>query len=76
MKDGLLYLLVNSHRFILSSMLDTGITRSFVNHKLAEKLPLTIQTTKSLTITLQTGKTLAATMAINLDMLIDDFVYT
>ena len=56
-------------------MLDTGTMRSFVSCKLAAKLPATIQTTTPLTVTLPTGKKMVATLASQLDMLIDDFIY-
>ena len=57
-------------------MLDTGAIRSFVSCKLAGKLTATVQTTMLLTVALPTGKTMLATLAIQLDMLIDDFIYT
>ena len=53
-------------------MLDTGATWSFVSRKLAAKLPATIQTTTPLTVMLPMGKKMVATLAIQLDMLIDD----
>ena len=56
-------------------MLNTGAMWLFVSHKLAEKLPATIQTMKPLTIMLPSRKTLVTTIAINLDILIDDFIY-
>ena len=55
-------------------MLDTGATRLFISHKLAAKLPATAQTTTPLTVMLPMGKTMVATLAIQLDMLIDDFI--
>ena len=42
-------------------MLNTGPTWSFVSHKLAEKLQVTVQPMKPLTITLPIGKTLVST---------------
>ena len=59
----------------MPAMLDTGTMQSFVNHKLAAKLPATAQTTMPLTITLQMGKTLVATAAIQLDIFVDNFIY-
>ena len=56
-------------------MLDTGTMRMFVSHKLAAKLPATIQNTMPLTVMLPMGKTMVATSAIQLDILIDDFIY-
>ena len=64
MQCGLLYLPIHIQGFTVPAMLDTGVTQSFVNHKLAEKLPATIQPITPLTITLPTGKTLVATLAI------------
>ena len=57
-------------------MLTTGATQSFVSNKLPVKLPATIQTTIPLPVILPTGKTMVATSAIQLDILIDDFIYT
>ena len=56
-------------------MLDTGAMWSFVSHKLATKLPATIQTIMPLTVILPARKTLVATLAIQLDMLIYNFIY-
>ena len=56
-------------------MLDTGATWSFVSRKLAAQLPATVQTTSPLTVTLPTGKIMTMTSAIQLDMLINDFIY-
>ena len=56
-------------------MLDTGTIKSFMSHKLAAKLPAIIHTMTPLTIMLLMGKTMVATTAIQLDMLIDDFIY-
>ena len=56
-------------------MLDTGITWSFVSCKLAAKLPAIVQTMMPLTVTLPMGKKKVATSAIQLDILIDNFVY-
>ena len=75
MQHGLLYLSVYTHRFAVPAMLDTGATRSFVSHKLAAQLPATVQTTSPLKIMLPTGKAMTTTSAIQLDMLIDDFIY-
>ena len=75
MQYGLLYLLIHNYRFSVPEMLDTGATWSFVSYKLAEKLPATIQTTIPLIVTLPMGKTLVATSAIQLDILIDDFIF-
>ena len=63
------------HEFTVPAMLDAGAIWLFISHKLARKLPATVQTTMPLTIILPTGKTLVATSAIKLDMLIDDFIY-
>ena len=76
MQCGLLYLLIYTHGFTVPEILDTGATWPFVSLKLAEKQPATIQTTIPLTVTLPMGKTMVATLAIQLDMLIDDFIYT
>ena len=76
MQYGLFYLLIKTHGFSVSAILDTGTTQSFFSYKLAVKLPATIQTMVPLPATLPMGKILVATMAINLDILIDDFVYT
>ena len=76
MQHGLLYLPVHTHGFAVLTMLDTGIMQSFVSHKLAAKLPATVQTTMPLTVTLPMGKTMVATLAIQLDMLIADFICT
>ena len=75
MQYGLLYSPINTHGFPVSAMLDTGVTQSFVNCKLAEKLPATVQMMKPLTIMLPMEKTLVSTIAINLDILIDNFIY-
>ena len=56
-------------------MLDTGAMQLFVNQKLAAKLLATIQTTTPLIVMLPMGKTMVATLAIQLDMLIDNFIY-
>ena len=66
---------MHTHRFAVPARLDTGATRSFFSCKLAEKLPAIVQTTMPLTVMLPTGKTMVATSAIQLDMLIDDFIY-
>ena len=75
MQHGLLYLYVYTHRFTVPEMLDTGTTWLFVSYKLAAKLPAIVQTTMPLTVMLPMGKTMFATTAIQLDMLIDDFIY-
>ena len=56
-------------------MLDTGTTQPFVSYKLAAKLPATVQTTMPLTLVWQKGKTMVATLAIQLDTLIDIFFH-
>ena len=56
-------------------MLGKGATRLFVSCKLAAKLPATVYTTMPLIVMLHMGKTMAATSAIQLDMLINDFIY-
>ena len=76
MQCGLLYLFIYTHGFAVPAMLDTGAMRSFVSHKLAEKLPAKVQTTTPLMVILPTGKIMTATSAIQLDMLIDNFIYT
>ena len=76
MKCGLLYLSVHIHGFAVPEMLDIGTTRLFVSCKLAEKLLATVQTAIPPTVMLPTGKKMVATLAIQLDMLIDDFIYT
>ena len=63
MQHGLLYLPINTHRFAVSAMLDTGTMWPLVSHKLAEKLPTTIQTMMPLIVTLLMGETLVANMA-------------
>ena len=57
-------------------MLDTDAVQSLVSCKLAEKLPATIQTTMPLTVILLIGKTMVATLATQLDILIDYYIYT
>ena len=74
MQCGLLYLPVHTHGNSILVMLDMSAMQSFVSRKLAAKLPATVQTTKPWTITLPTRKMLVATLAIQLDMLIDDFI--
>ena len=56
-------------------MLDKGSMQLFVSHNLAGELPAIVQTTTPLTIILPTGKILVAISAIQLDVLIDDFIY-
>ena len=51
----------------------TQVPQLFVSHKLEAKLQ--VHTTMPLTITLPIGKTMVATLAIQLDMLIDDLIY-
>ena len=72
---GLLYLSVHTHGFAVLEMLDTGATQSFVSQKLAVKLLATVQTTMPLTVILPMGKIMVATSAIQLDMLINNFIY-
>ena len=72
---GFLYIPIHTHGFVVPSMLDTGTMWSFVTCKLAVKLPATVQTTMPLTMLFPMGKALVATSAIQLDMLIDDFIY-
>ena len=71
-----MYILIHTHRFAVPAMLDTGATQLFVSCKLAVKLPATVQTTTLLPVILPIGKAMIATLAIQLDMLIDDFIYT
>ena len=75
MQHGLLYQSVHTYRFAVPAMLDAGATRLFVSHKLAEKLPATIKITTLLTVALHIGKKMFVILAIQLDMLIDDFIY-
>ena len=75
MQHGLLYLSVHTHGLAVSSVLDTGATQLFVSRKLAAKLPDTIQTTMPLAVMLAMGKTRVATLAIQLDILIDNSIY-
>ena len=75
MQCGLLYLSIYTHGFAVNAMLDTGATQSFMSCKLSAKLPATVQSTMQLTVILLTGKTMVATSAIQLDMLIDDYIY-
>ena len=76
MQCGLLYLSIHTHGVAVPAMLDTGATQSFVSCKLAAKLSAIVQTMAPLTVVLPTGKIMIATTAIQLDMLIDDFIYT
>ena len=76
MQCGLLYLSIHTYGFSVPEMLDTGATWLFMSHILAEKLPAIVQTMTTLTVKLPMGKTMVATSAIQLDMLIDDFIYT
>ena len=76
MQHGLLYLSIYTHGFLVPATLDTGAMWPFVSYKLATKLPATIQTTIRLIVTLLMGKTLVATSAMQLDIYIDDFIYT
>ena len=57
-------------------MLDTGAMQPFLSGKIAAKLLATVQTTMPLNITLPTGKILIATLSIQLDILIDVFIYS
>ena len=59
----------------MSAILDTGTTQSFINHKQAEKLPATVKTMIPMTVAFPMGKTLVATLAIQLDILINGFIY-
>ena len=76
MQHGLLYLSVYTHGFAVPAMLDMGAMRSFVSRKLAAQLLATVQTMAPLTVTLPTGKMMTTISAIQLDMLIDNFIYT
>ena len=71
-----MYLSVHTHGFTVPEILDTGPMQSFVSRKLAAKLPATVQSTTLLIVMLPIGKTMVATLAIQLDILIDDFIYT
>ena len=75
MQRGLLYLSIHTHGFTVPEMLDMGTMWSFVSYKLAAKLPAIVQTMMPLTVILPMGKTRVATSAIQLDMLIDNFIY-
>ena len=50
MQQGLLYLPITTHEFIVSAILDTGATRSFVSSKLAEKLLVTVKDTTPIAV--------------------------
>ena len=76
MQHGLLYLSIHTHGFAVLAILDIGSTQLFVSYKLAAKLPAIVQTMTPLTIMLLMGKTMVTTSAIQLDMLIDTFIYT
>ena len=76
MQCGLLYLSVYTHGFAVPEMLDTGATWSFASFKLTEKLPAIVQTMTPQSTMLPMGKTIIATAATQMDMLIDDFIYT
>ena len=75
MQRGLLYLSIHTHGFVVPTMLNIGATQSFVSCKLVAKLLATVQITMSLTVILPMGKTIVATLAIQLDMLINNFIY-
>ena len=60
----------------VSTILNTGAMQSFIGQKLAEKLPVTKQNRAPLIIRLPVSKILIATQAIQLDMFMDDFIYT
>ena len=67
--------LIHLYPRICSTSYDTGAMQSLVSYKLAAKLPAIVKTMTPLTVMLPTGKTIIATTAIQLDMLIDDFIY-
>ena len=68
MQYGLLYLPVHTQGLKLPEILDIDTMQSFVSHKVAAKLPATIQTTTLLTTKLPIGKTMATISAIQLDI--------
>ena len=76
MQHGLLYLSIHTLGFAVPAMLDTGIAQLFVSCKLAAKLPATVQTTMPLIVILPMGKTMVVTLAVRLDILIDNFIYS
>ena len=63
------------HGFAVAAMLDIGTTCLFVSCKLAVKLPAIVHTTIPLTVMLPMWKTMVTTSAIQLDILIDNFIY-
>ena len=75
MQHGLLYLSIYTHVFAVPEILDTGAMWLSISCKLALKLPATVQTTLPLAVTLPMGKILVATLAIQLDMVIYNFIY-
>ena len=75
MQHGFLYIAIYIHRFAVPEMLDTAVIQSFVSYKLTAKLPATVQTTMPLTATLPMGKTIVATLIIQFDILINNFIY-
>ena len=76
MQCGLLYLSVHTHGFVVPAMLDICAMWSFMSCKLAAKLSAIVQTMTPITIILPMVKTMVATSAIQLDMLINNFIYT
>ena len=75
MQHGLLYLPIHTHGFAVPAIFDAGAMQLFLSCKLAAKLSVTIQTTMLLTVTLPIGKMLVVTLAIQLDMFFDNFIY-
>ena len=59
----------------MPAIFDVGAMQLFVSCKLAANLSVTIQTTMLLTVTLPIGKMLVVTLAIQLDMFFDNFIY-
>ena len=76
MQRDLLYLSIYTHIFVVLAMLDKGAMWSFTSHKLVAKLLAIVQTMMPLTVILPMGKAMVATSAIQLDILIDNFIYT
>ena len=74
MQCGLLYLPVHMKGFTVPEILHIGAIHSFVNCKLVVKLPATVQTTMPLIVILPIEGILVATPAIQLDILIIDFI--
>ena len=75
MQCGPFYLPIHTHGFAVPAIFDAGAMQLFISGKLAAKLSVTIQTTMLLTIILPIGKMLVVTLAIQLDMFFNNFIY-